>query len=182
MNTPRPYADLGIDQLEDLVTNAAGSHAITDRILAELRHRNTQRALRLRGRLEKMSGGSDALAAAQVAKPQPTPASPSPSRPASSARRPVSLPPRSTDPNDPQNILRAWTVLEVLSPASFKTPADLAAGDGRRVARFDKGLPWADGTAKSPPQYATLFPDRAWLTGHATRHGAAASALCRQST
>lgn len=157
MNTPRPYADLGIDQLEDLVTNAAGSHTITDQILAELRHRNTQRALRLRGRLEKMRGGSNTPAAAQVAKPQPTPVSPSPSRPVSSPRRPVSLPPRSAHPNDPQNILRAWTVLEVLSPASFKTPADLAAGDGRRVARFDKGLPWADGTAKSPHNTRLFF-------------------------
>jgi len=57
---------------------------------------------------------------------------------------PPPLAPGSTVANDPENILRAWTVLEVLSPASFRLPADLTGGDGRRVARFDRGLPWAD--------------------------------------
>jgi hypothetical protein len=157
MDTQRPYADLGIAQLEELVTDISGSHPINDQILAELGHRNTQRALRLRGRLEQMRGAPHASAGAHIAKQPPTPAKLSPSRAASSPRRPVSLPPKSTDPNDPQNILRAWTVLEVLSPASFKTPADLAAGDGRRVARFEKGLPWADGTAKSPHNTRLFF-------------------------
>ncbi|MEN3748696.1 AAA domain-containing protein [Sphingomonas sp. HF-S3] len=157
MNISRPYADLGIDQLEKLVSDVSGSHPINDQILAELRYRNTQRALRLRGKLEKMLSGPDGRAEAQVPNPKPVSQSQSPSRATSSPRRPLSLPPRSSDPNDPQNILRAWTVLEVLSPASFKTPADLAAGDGRRVARFEKGLPWAGGAAKSPHNTRLFF-------------------------
>lgn len=157
MINPRPYADLGIDRLEELVVDAPGPHPINDEILAELRHRSTQRALRLRGRLEKKRDGSQASVKADAPKPPLMPASRSSPRAAGPPRRTVSLPPRSADPDDPQNILRAWTVLEVLSPASFTTPADLAAGDGRRIARFDGGLPWADGTAKSPRDTRLFF-------------------------
>lgn len=56
MSNPRPYIDLGIDQLERLVVDMAGASPINDAILSELRHRNTQRALRLRRRLEQMCG------------------------------------------------------------------------------------------------------------------------------
>lgn len=157
MSNPRPYADLGIDRLEDLVVDVPGPNPVNDRIRAELRHRSTQRALRLRGRLESMRGGLDDPSAVGATKPPPVPASRPSAGAAAKPRRPLAPTPRSADPNDPQNILRAWTVLEVLSPASYQVPADLAAGDGRRIARFDRGLPWADGNAKSPRDTRLFF-------------------------
>jgi len=44
MNTPRPYIDLGIHQLEGLVVNMTGANPINDAFLVELDHCNTQRA------------------------------------------------------------------------------------------------------------------------------------------
>lgn len=60
------------------------------------------------------------------------------------------LPERTSLANEPQDILSAWTALEVLSPTTFRKPADLAGGDLRRIARFERGLPWARGGAKGP--------------------------------
>ncbi len=74
------------------------------------------------------------------------------------ARRPLTpLSGLSAGGNVAQNILRTWTVLEVLSPATFRTPADLAGNEPRRVARFDRGLPWQGGTAKGPPGMRLYF-------------------------
>ena len=67
------------------------------------------------------------------------------------------LPERNTVDNDPQDILRAWTVLEVLSPTTFRKPADLAGGDMRRIVRLDRGLPWANGAAKGPRDKRLYF-------------------------
>ena len=45
--------------------------------------------------------------------------------------------------NEPADIVESWTALEVLSPQTYKEPADLRDGDPRTVARFDgKPLPW----------------------------------------
>jgi hypothetical protein len=139
MSTHRPYIDLRIDQLEKLVVDMPGANPINDVLLDELHHRNTQRALRLRGRLEKMRASAPKAPASE---PHP--------QPQQATKPPPPLRPISTAANDPENILRAWTVLEVLSPASFRTPADLAGGDGRRVARFDRGLPWEGGPGRAP--------------------------------
>jgi len=153
MSTHRPYIDLGIDQLEKLVVDMPGANPINDALLDELHHRNTQRALRLRGRLEKMRG----RAASPAPKAQPQPQQTTKPSPDSARKPPPPLVPRSRVANDPENILRAWTVLEVLSPASFRMPADLAGGDGRRVARFDRGLPWENGPGKAPQGMRLYF-------------------------
>lgn len=45
--------------------------------------------------------------------------------------------------NDPQNILRTWTALEVLSPQGYRHETDLVAGEKSRIARFeDVEVPW----------------------------------------
>jgi len=62
-----------------------------------------------------------------------------------------------TVPDDPINVIHAWTVLEVLSPATFRKPADLAGGDMRRIARIEQGLPWDGGPAKGPPGKRLYF-------------------------
>lgn len=52
--------------------------------------------------------------------------------------------------NEPENILSAWTAMEVLSPPSFRKLEDIADGDRSRIAQFDKGqLPWENGGEKS---------------------------------
>ncbi len=46
-------------------------------------------------------------------------------------------------PNTPESILAAWTALEVLSPASFRRPKDLARGKNKQVVALGSGaLPW----------------------------------------
>ncbi len=48
-------------------------------------------------------------------------------------------------PNDPLNCLMAWTALEVLSPATFRTAADLAAScHGKHMLLDGPLLPWED--------------------------------------
>lgn len=55
--------------------------------------------------------------------------------------------------NAPGDILSSWTAIEVLSPHSYKAPHDLADGDRRRIADFDRnGLPWAGEGEHSRPK------------------------------
>jgi hypothetical protein len=68
----------------------------------------------------------------------------------------VPLSVQSATGNAAQNILRAWTVLEVLSPVTFRAPADLAGRMGK-VARFDRGLPWQNAAAKGRPASSFIF-------------------------
>ncbi|MFT4055736.1 MAG: hypothetical protein QM681_14625 [Novosphingobium sp.] len=176
----RPYGQLGIADLERLMSENLGAPGIQEAVLRELQYRNTQRAERLRQRLERglrASGVSSgplpqppafpresygdraqpAPARAVSAPPRPNSASGASAATAPEHRSPIPLPVQSEGGNAAQNILRAWTVLEVLSPATFRAPADLAGNDIRRVARFDRGLPWQDGAAKGPPGTRLYF-------------------------
>ncbi|WP_158913266.1 DEAD/DEAH box helicase [Caulobacter sp. S45] len=152
----RPYAQLGIAELERLVQDAPDRRSTNEAILAELRYRKVARAQALQKRLEEMLASADAVVTPPVSAPSNS-FGPSPTIPLPISRPAAPLPERETIANDPQDILRAWTVLEVLSPATFRKPADLAGGDVRRIARFDRGLPWADGTAKGPPGARLYF-------------------------
>lgn len=174
----RPYSQLGIADLEKLVSERPEARAIQEEVLRELEHRNTQRAERLRQRLERDLGIGDAPPVPSSQPPvspresadgraqpshvqSPTSLRPNPAPatlPTDTARRPPApLPIQSAGGNAAQNILRAWTVLEVLSPATFSTPADLAGNEVRRVALLDRGLPWQDGSAKGPPGMRLYF-------------------------
>lgn len=166
----RPYAKSGIAELETL----AGKDAKTDAIiLAELRHRNTARAAKLLDQLNREQtvaeeDGVKAAPAPSVRERSRMPArsarsiDPTVEEPQWSAERPVEPKPpitplagRSEITNRPSDILQAWTALEVLSPASFQKPADLAR-DPKRIARFERGLPWLAG-AKGPPGKRLYF-------------------------
>lgn len=59
----------------------------------------------------------------------------------------------------PETILEMWTALEVLSPQTYVKPADLADGDGRRVAQFGerRPLPWANGSESSRRNYKLYY-------------------------
>lgn len=55
--------------------------------------------------------------------------------------------------NAPESILSAWTALEVLSPATFRKPEDLASGDRSRVATLNAlELPWERDEKSRPKQ------------------------------
>lgn len=60
--------------------------------------------------------------------------------------------------NEPNDILSAWTAIEVLSPQSFSKPEDIAAGNRSRIARLDKGqLPWENGGEKARDNYRLYY-------------------------
>ncbi len=141
MSVPgRPFAQLDLSELERLVRDTPDRRTTNAAILAELRHRTVPEAPALQDRLQRMLA-SDPVPTPRGFAPSPRPeAPPGPA----SAEPPVD---RDAVANAPEDILRAWTAMEVLSPTTFQKPEDLAAGDPRRVARLDRGLPWADGPA-----------------------------------
>jgi len=152
----RPYAQLGIAELENLVQDLPERRTTNEAILAELRHRKTNRAQALQQRLETLLAAAERIMPeAKIEDISP----PLPPAPKAAPPQPVitPLPERREIANTPQDILRAWTALEVLSPSTFKRPADLAGDDMRRIARFDRGLPWSDGKAKGPPGARLYF-------------------------
>jgi hypothetical protein len=150
----RPYAQLGIAELETLVQETPERRKTNEAILAELYHRKTAQAHTLQARLETVLGeqtpADSGPPSQSKAKVQTPPLPPVPRSASVSAPAIKPLPTRGAVTNDPQDILRMWTVLEVLSPSTFKKPADLAGGDLRNVARFSPTLPWEEGKAKAP--------------------------------
>ncbi|WP_375331006.1 AAA domain-containing protein [Candidatus Tisiphia endosymbiont of Oplodontha viridula] len=54
------------------------------------------------------------------------------------------------------NVLSAWTVLEILTPQTFKKPEDLVGGNQKLIASLDSTLPWENGGEKVPSKF-TLF-------------------------
>ncbi|WP_337185546.1 ATP-binding protein [Phenylobacterium sp.] len=155
MAANRPYAQLGIVDLERLVQEKAGYRPVIEGVLAELKHRKVARAQALQRIVERHLAAlppSETKPASLGGLPSARPTQVPPPH-----RRPAPLPGRASVTNAPQDILSAWTVLEVLSPATFRRPADLAGGDLRRVARFERGLPWAQGDAKGPPGARLYF-------------------------
>ncbi|MCP4738656.1 MAG: ATP-binding domain-containing protein [Bosea sp.] len=59
----------------------------------------------------------------------------------------------------PDDILSAWTALEVLSPFTYAKPSDLVEGDERRIARIADQLfmPWANGGEKARPSTQLFY-------------------------
>ncbi|NRA88812.1 MAG: hypothetical protein HRU28_15815, partial [Rhizobiales bacterium] len=48
--------------------------------------------------------------------------------------------------NQPQNVLHAWTALEVLSPRTFKRKSDFATGPNKQIILISNSeLPWVKG-------------------------------------
>lgn len=60
--------------------------------------------------------------------------------------------------NNPDNILSAWTAIEVLSPQSFLKAEELANGDKYRVSRFvDEQWKWEAGGDKGKKDYRLYY-------------------------
>lgn len=149
----RPYFQKSINELEALFSEQSSNAAVLADLERELVHRTTQRAKTLKDKVSKTSKSPPKAKTkmeqwrAPEAPTQTTMELPL----AESAAQGVKLTmlkrshlgPKPAVANAPEDILRAWTALEVLSPQSYKREEDLAAGDKSRIARFDeRDLPW----------------------------------------
>ena len=142
----------------------AARHCIrcwTLRIKAELEHRTTQRAKTLEDKVNNAAKGpAKAELKIEQVRIQETPSQtimeflPVQSAATEGYKNTLKrsdLDPKPAVTNAPEDILRAWTALEVLSPQGYKREADLAAGDKSKIARFDeRDLPWELGERSRP--------------------------------
>lgn len=156
----RPYFKKSIKELEALFAQSDRDPTILDLLKSELRHRSTQRAQALAKKVSAAGSATkpietQAQPAPRKARPAARPAPPE-TKQATSAPSPVTakradLGPKPPITNGPENILRTWTALEVLSPQGYRREADLVAGETSRIARFDdRGLPWERGERSRP--------------------------------
>ncbi len=157
----RPYFNKSINDLEALFTQNGGDDEVLANLTAELGYRSTPRAFVLKKKVIAANERVPARKPESQRKPPPKPQQKGeakqqtfelkPSPKAKTTLRRVDLGPKPTVANAPQDILRAWTALEVLSPQGYKREEDLAAGDKSKIARFDeKDLPWALGERSRP--------------------------------
>jgi hypothetical protein len=183
----RPYFHSKITELEVLFDRSRSDRAVLDALFEELNCRSVERAQRLKARvlqaigtLEKNGAPREATFALPLPPTEPAPPPRGGNDLSSNGREPqtsvdppvvVSLPAapaqsrRSaraipvTYANSPDDILSAWTALEVLSPFTFLKPADLVDGDDRRVARFAEQLflPWTGGKEKARPNTQLFY-------------------------
>lgn len=64
---------------------------------------------------------------------------------------PIKPGPKPSVNNDPQDILRTWTALEVLAPQGYRRETDLVGGEMARLAWLKEGpLPWEVGEKSRP--------------------------------
>ncbi len=154
----RLYFNTSIVDLERAFEEAPQDRARLRTLADELVHRSTDRARTLAARVEKaLSDPADIIEEelATRSPPLPPPPSPPPQPPPQPEAPFAPFPqpePQAAKPiaNDPEDILRVWTALEVLSPPSFVRPERLAGGDRRHIAQLDRGLPWDRGDKAKP--------------------------------
>lgn len=175
----RKYFRSSIQELEVLFKDHNDSIDVLLAIQDELTHRTTDRAARLRNRvtdrLAVLNKGAQKetleepsrvppqephpisrlhLHEEQRSRPpqQPDSTFPAnePSRTTLGTKQQSSLPPVT---NRPEEILSAWTALEVLSPPSYIRTEDLAGGDRTRIVALNQSvLPWERGERSRPNQ------------------------------
>jgi hypothetical protein len=141
----RPYFTASIADLEAEFRNHRNSPAKLRLLLDELVFRTSPRALRLKSSAEQALAALDGNWTSSPPPPDPGPPNPIVTPPLARTPDPLPIPPRPARPltSAPENVLDAWTALEVLSPPSFRRPEELAGGDRRAVAALDRGiLPW----------------------------------------
>jgi hypothetical protein len=157
----RPYLQKSIKELEALFAQQDIDASVLSKLKVELSFRSTQRAKTLEDKVIKATQGIPKKEAKMEQWRIPeTPTQTILELPPEEQTKPViqkatlqrsDLGPKPTVLNAPQDILRAWTALEVLSPQGYKREADLAAGDNSKIARFDeKDLPWNLGEKSRP--------------------------------
>lgn len=162
----RKYFKYKIEELELEFERATGNFAVLEDLEEELSHRSTKRARKLLKSIQQsLNSGSPASAVSVSAE--------SPIKPVENQSQQVQddsiidwdeafsgdeFNPVYTDEtlevkaldNRPIDILDTWTVLEALSPQSYKKPDDLVIGAGS-VAYFREGQePWLKGEKSRP--------------------------------
>ena len=167
----RPYFNKSIKELELLYQTSGNDPKVSKALLHELGFRTKTRAraqkledaINSRQQSLPLNGGKepDASPESSAAKAEPPSAQPTleptqneslrhpkPSDVEFSTRPVISKPPVTDKPED---ILRAWTALEVLSPSGYRRKTDLAGGDAKRIASIESGpLPWEIGEKSRP--------------------------------
>ena len=155
----RPHFKKSIAQLETDYKANLSDGAFCQVLLDELAHHSTQRAQKLK---EKILAAIDENPSQQkslpISEPEHQQQTPAPVETKEASRTKakleinlIDLGPKPQVTNAPQNILRTWTALEVLSPLSFKRESDLVAGDKKKIARLDEAeLPWERGEKSRP--------------------------------
>lgn len=142
----RKFFNHTIEQLEREFEKSTSNVTALKALQAELGFRSTQRAQALQFRVRQALQPPVQPAGKAVAPNTYPAAEPSPEIKVNYVA------PKKADPDQPRNILAAWSALEVLSPQSFRKPQDLASGgDIRLVANFAKGLPWESGGENARP-------------------------------
>ena len=124
----RPFFNSSIEMLEAELNQQAGNHVGLETLLAELSHRSTERAKKLRSRVEAALGHASqrALTAERTIESKtnsvehPNTAVIEDDKNRIKAR--VESEKRSTLTNYASDILSAWTALEVLTPQAFRPP------------------------------------------------------------
>lgn len=150
-STARPFFNVSISDLEEEIPYREDDVEFLCALLHELGYRSTDRAVRLKVKAEQ------ALARAQKSPPRGAP----PPRPEPPPRTPPREPsrPEPREANSPEAILDVWTAFEVLSPPlSFRHPKDLAGGDLKAIALFDRDpLPWEGEGERARPNTRVYY-------------------------
>lgn len=176
----RTFFSSSIQKLEALFKEQNDSLELLHALQEELTHRKTERAARLRAQVtERLTALSSATSSREQTsqelplfpphqhqsasrsyeeqpshRPESPPAkAPAPSETPRAGARTVPPPPLPPITNQPEDILSAWTALEVLSPPAYVRPEALAGGERTRVATLSgSALPWERGEKSRPNQ------------------------------
>lgn len=174
----RKYFKYRITELEDLYNKELGDIAVLEELEEELSHRSTQRAQKLLDAVQKSLDGSNPPTENVNVPPETsnddnqittTPILKTPLVDNNTQEAPPeinwdtvldgaddAIPIPNGEPNEkpvtnkPSDIIDTWTILEALSPQSYKTPKDLIIGQGS-VAYLKQGQePWVRGEKSRP--------------------------------
>lgn len=152
----RPHFKSSIVDLENAFQDNASDRVLCQAILSELSHRNTQRAQNLKKKIQSADKQIErkSPSVTHQTKPRPkTPNKPAAEIPTKKTPPPIiykKAGPKPPVTDEPANILKAWTALEVLAPQGFRRDIDLVGGDPKRIADLKMGLPWENGEKSRP--------------------------------
>lgn len=150
----RPYFNYTIEQLELELSSRYQTRELFSALLAELSHRNTPRAQKLMVQLKELQEKQTTheKTTPPVSAPMTKPMEPI------TAKR-ATLEPVILSKENSENILSAWTSLEVLSPQTFIKPENLAQnGDAQLISSFKDGkAPWESPGEKSKLNYQLFY-------------------------
>lgn len=166
----RKYFKYKIVELEAVYEGAGGDCAVLEELEEELSHRSTQRAKKLLVAVQNSLHGDDIRSDQKTTRNGPPREQPAPAanqnsevteEPSIDWNKVITQAPKVFDSehgnsqakelaNKPLDILDTWTILEALSPQTYKKPNDLVIGSGS-VAYLKHGQePWVKGEKSRP--------------------------------